>query len=119
MCVCACLCADISLFQWCGHCKKLAPIYDEVGAHFAKNDAVIIAKLDSTANDVADPRFAVKGFPTLFLQQADGTVVPYSGDRSKASLIEFVEKHIVEVAEGDAAVAPKGAPAPGDKHDEL
>ena len=108
---------------WCGHCKKLAPIYDEVGEHFADDDSVVIAKCDSTANDVADPRFAVKGFPTLYLQTAAGEIVPYSGDRSKADLIKFVNSHLavkdVKTAVGDAAVPPQAAPTPADAHDEL
>jgi len=107
---------------WCGHCKKLAPIYEEVGAHFAKNEGVVIAKMDSTANDVADPRFAVKGFPTLFLQTAAGEVVPYSGDRSKADLIKFVTEHLgavkdVKTPSGAAAVPPEPAPEPAAAHE--
>jgi protein disulfide isomerase len=37
---------------WCGHCKSLAPIYDELGELFSSVKSVVIAKIDATANEV-------------------------------------------------------------------
>ena len=37
----------------CGHCKKLAPIWDELGEYFKNDDTVVIAKIDMTANELA------------------------------------------------------------------
>merc|ERR1719265_2439875 len=51
---------------WCGHCKKLAPILDEVGARLKNNANVVIAKMDSTANEVNVDGLSVKGYPTLY-----------------------------------------------------
>ena len=87
---------------WCGHCKSLAPIYEKVGAHFKARDDIIVAKMDATANDVMDPRFEVKGFPSLYLQTASGEVLPYSGERTEDALVKFIEQH---------AAAAKDAPA--------
>ena len=50
---------------WCGHCKQLAPIWDELGEHFSSDEDVVIAKMDSTKNEVDG--IQVTGFPTLKL----------------------------------------------------
>jgi len=49
---------------WCGHCKKLAPIFDDLGDKLAAED-VDIVKMDATANDVPST-YDVRGFPTLY-----------------------------------------------------
>ena len=48
---------------WCGHCKKLEPIYNELGEKFADKKNIVIAKMDGTANEVDG--LAVRGSPTL------------------------------------------------------
>lgn len=79
---------------WCGHCKKLAPILEEVAISLQSNPDVVIAKIDGTANDINDKDFEVKGFPTLFLRSVKGKLIPYEGDRSKDDLINFVIKNV-------------------------
>ena len=49
----------------CGHCKKLAPAYEEVGKAFENVDNVLIAKVDADSERDLGGRFGVKGFPTL------------------------------------------------------
>jgi protein disulfide-isomerase A1 len=115
---------------WCGHCKKLVPIYDELGKKFEPhNDKIVIAKMDATANDIPPGAgFTVTGFPTLKLIKA-GTnqVVEYEGDRSLDSLTKFLLEngtHKVELKEEKKDEEKKDKKEEDDKedkeeHDEL
>ncbi|XP_057971592.1 protein disulfide-isomerase-like [Malania oleifera] len=78
---------------WCGHCKKLAPILDEVAVSFENDADVTIAKLDATANDIVDDAFEVRGYPTLYFRSASGNVLQYEGGRTKEDIIEFIQKN--------------------------
>ena len=49
----------------CGHCKRLAPAYEEVGQAFDNSEDVLIAKVDADAEKALGSRFGVRGFPTL------------------------------------------------------
>ena len=51
---------------WCGHCKKLAPVYEDLAFNFEHaKDKVQIAKVDADAERELGKRFGVQGFPTL------------------------------------------------------
>lgn len=54
---------------WCGHCKKLGPVFEEV-ANALRDEDVAIVKMDATANDVPS-KFEVRGFPTLYWLSKD------------------------------------------------
>jgi len=74
---------------WCGHCKKLAPIWDELGEHFKDNDKIVIAKLDATGNEVENVK--IKGFPTIKLfKSGDNSIVDYNGGRTLDDFIKFL-----------------------------
>lgn len=81
---------------WCGHCKALAPKYEELASlYFNDPDyskKVIIAKVDATANDVPDN---IEGFPTikLFPAGAKDAPVTYSGPRTIDDLAKFVAEN--------------------------
>lgn len=76
---------------WCGHCKRLEPIWEELGAAL-RDEQVIVAKVDGTEayNTMARFRNAglLKGFPTLLLFR-DRKVYKYSGKRTLEELQEF------------------------------
>lgn len=78
--------------DWCGHCKRLAPEYEEVGKHFEGNDKVVIAKFDAPANeDYARNTLAIRSFPTIFVYR-HGLKTNFEGDRNKQALIDAVER---------------------------
>lgn len=89
-----------SIFPGCGHCKKLAPIFDELGTKL-KGESVAIVKLDATANDVPSP-FEVSGFPTLFWLPKDQKDKPvrYDGGRETDDFIKYIAKHATEELNG-------------------
>jgi len=76
---------------WCGHCKKLAPIWDELGTKFQKVDSVVIAKIDATANSFPD-HLEVRGFPTIIFFPAGENAQPitYEGDRELNDFVKFI-----------------------------
>lgn len=76
---------------WCGHCKSLAPIYEELGQKLAGNKHIVIAKMDSTANESAD--VSIKGFPTLkfFPKGSKKNPIDYDGERTLDGFMTFLK----------------------------
>ncbi|THG14254.1 hypothetical protein TEA_018133 [Camellia sinensis var. sinensis] len=84
---------------WCGHCKNLAPILDEVGVSLESDADVVIAKIDATANDVPIDIFDVKGYPTLYFRSAGGNLLQYNGELTKEDTIDFIQKNRDKLAQ--------------------
>lgn len=78
--------------QWCGHCKKLEPIWTELGEAVKAMEGITIAKMDATANDVPDDKISVKGFPTIKFVTKGGEVKDYTGGRALEDFKKFLEK---------------------------
>ncbi|KAL1595500.1 protein disulfide-isomerase precursor [Nothophoma quercina] len=92
---------------WCGHCKALAPKYEELGQAYASSELsklVTIAKVDATANDVPDE---IQGFPTIKLFPAGKKDAPvdYSGSRTVEDLAQFIKENGSHKAAGVFAEA--------------
>lgn len=77
---------------WCGHCKKMAPDYQELGAKFnVDGQKVKIAKIDCTVHKTFSEKYKIEGFPTLKLF-VNGEPVDYQGERTKAAMLDFIQK---------------------------
>jgi thiol-disulfide isomerase/thioredoxin len=68
----------LSEFDRCGHCKNLAPIWDELGMKYKKEDNIAVVKMDSVANEIDVPGLVVKGFPTIYFFKGDDKVIFHS-----------------------------------------
>jgi len=76
---------------WCGHCKSLAPKYEELGKSFAELPSVVIAKVDATTNDTpAD----ISGFPTLIFYPSNDKKNPvtYNGERTAEAIGSWLRR---------------------------
>ncbi|KAI5388880.1 hypothetical protein KIW84_074512, partial [Lathyrus oleraceus] len=96
---------------WCGHCKSLAPILDEVAVSFQSDPDVVIAKLDATANDIPSDTFEVQDYPTLYFRSASGKISQYDGGRTKEDIIEFIQKNKDTTGAAQQEVEQPKAPA--------
>jgi len=75
---------------WCGHCKQLTPTWEKLGEKYADHPSIVVAKMDSTANELEDVK--VQGFPTIKLfQKETNKVIDYNGERTLDGLVKFLE----------------------------
>ena len=77
---------------WCGHCKTLAPIYEELATAFEyAKDKVQIAKVDADAEKTLGSRFGIQGFPTLkWFDGKSDKPEDYSSGRDLEALSSFI-----------------------------
>jgi len=85
---------------WCGHCKQLAPIWDQLGEAYKDNADIVIAKMDSTGNELENVK--VQGFPTIKLfKKGDNQIIDYNGQRTLEGFKKFLDSDGVEGAAAD------------------
>jgi thioredoxin 1 len=78
--------------EWCGPCKMIAPILDEIASEY--KDRLRIAKLNIDENPHTPPKFGIRGIPTLILFK-NGTVEAQKvGAVSKSQLATFLDQHL-------------------------
>lgn len=84
---------------WCGHCKRLAPTYDELGELYKGSDNVLIAKVDHQENEVSE---RIDGYPTIKLYPAGKKDEPvnYRGNRELKDLVAFIMENGAHAEDG-------------------
>ena len=78
--------------EWCGPCKMIAPILDEVAEDYG--DRVKICKLDIDANQETPPKYGIRGIPTLMLFKGGEVEATKVGALSKSALEAFLDSNI-------------------------
>jgi protein disulfide-isomerase A4 len=83
---------------WCGHCKKLEPVYNKLAKAMKAQKEIVIAKIDATANDVPG-LFKVEGFPTMYylLPGKKTDPIKFEGGRDLDSLKKFIEENSIVI----------------------
>ncbi|KAF7767543.1 thioredoxin 1 [Pseudoalteromonas citrea] len=75
--------------EWCGPCKMIAPILDEVATQY--EGKVTIGKLNIDQNAGTPPKFGIRGIPTLLLFKDGAVAATKVGALSKTQLVEFLD----------------------------
>ena len=78
--------------EWCGPCKMLAPILDEVATEYG--DKLTVAKLNIDSNPNTPPKFGIRGIPTLMLFKEGDVAATKVGAMSKSQLTAFIDENI-------------------------
>ena len=80
------------LAEWCGPCKMIAPILDDIAKEYAGK--VKIAKINIDENQQTPAQFGVRGIPTLMLFKAGSVEATKVGALSKSQLVAFLDGHL-------------------------
>jgi thioredoxin 1 len=78
--------------EWCGPCKMIAPILDEVASSY--QGRLRIAKLNIDENPQTPPRFGIRGIPTLILFKDGKVEAQKVGALSKSQLVAFLDSNL-------------------------
>lgn len=78
--------------EWCGPCKMIAPILDDIADEF--DGKIKIGKLNVDHNNETPPKYGIRGIPTLLLFKGGEVVGTKVGALSKAQLSEFINEHV-------------------------
>jgi thioredoxin 1 len=78
--------------DWCGPCKMIAPILDEIADEYAGR--VKIAKLNIDENPATPPKYGIRGIPTLMLFKGGNVEATKVGAVSKSQLTAFLDSNI-------------------------
>ncbi len=78
--------------EWCGPCKMIAPVLDELAQEY--QGQIKVCKIDVDANPDIPPKFGIRGIPTLIVFKGGNAEATKVGALSKSQLTEFVQEVI-------------------------
>jgi thioredoxin 1 len=78
--------------EWCGPCKMIAPILDDIAKEYAGK--VKVAKINIDENQQTPAQFGVRGIPTLMLFKNGSVEATKVGALSKSQLVAFLDGHL-------------------------
>jgi thioredoxin 1 len=78
--------------DWCGPCKMIAPILDEIAEEY--KDKIKITKLNIDENPATPPKYGIRGIPTLMLFKGGNVEATKVGAVSKSQLTAFIDSNM-------------------------
>ena len=78
--------------EWCGPCKMIAPLLDEIAAEYTGK--IKVAKLNIDENPQTPPRYGIRGIPTLMLFKDGNVEATKVGAVSKSQLTAFIDSNL-------------------------
>ena len=78
--------------EWCGPCKMIAPILDEIVGDYAGK--LKVAKLNIDENSATPPKFGIRGIPTLMIFKDCDVEATKVGALSKSQLTAFIDSNL-------------------------
>lgn len=78
--------------EWCGPCKMIAPVLEEIAEEFAGK--IKVAKLNIDSNEETAPKFGIRSIPTLMIFKDGNAEATKVGALSKSELVAFIEQSI-------------------------
>ena len=78
--------------EWCGPCKMIAPILDEIATEY--EGKITVGKLNVDQNTETPPKFGIRGIPTLLLFKDGNVAATKVGAMSKTQLQQFIDENI-------------------------
>lgn len=78
--------------EWCGPCKMIAPVLEEIAKEYAGR--VKVCKLNIDENNETPPKFGIRGIPTLMLFKGGNVEATKVGALSKSQLAAFVDANL-------------------------
>ena len=78
--------------EWCGPCKRIAPLLDDIAKDYAGK--LKVAKLNIDENQATPPKYGIRGIPTLMLFKNGTLAATKVGALSKSQLMAFIDSNI-------------------------